>query len=234
MTDSRATRLPLFGRRREFLVSGATQLRLGLSAAGLATVLLVPLNLALEAATRAGTEALLVDAPGLARPLEERDRWQARLVLGGSVLFVLGVFVLGVLEGHRTAGAARRLARSADALADGRLDTRVRLRRGDALVGLADRFNAMAATLAAGAAQDERDLEVAATEIERLGASPGATAIAAHLREIAARRRPPGVPSAGAPQPASAGSSSPASANPLARSTHASHARHGRPSSRGS
>jgi methyl-accepting chemotaxis protein len=196
MTHSSATRLPLFGRRREFLVSRATQLRLGLSAAGLAILLLVPLNLVLDAATRAGTEALLVDAPGLARPLEERDRWQARLVLGGSVIFVLGVFVLGVLESHRTAGAARSLARSADALADGRLDTRVRLRRGDALVGLADRFNEMAATLATCAAQDERDLEVAATEVERLGASPGASAVAARLREIAARRRPPGVPSA--------------------------------------
>ena len=188
MTDTTATRLPLFGRRREFLVSRALQLRLGLAAAGLALVLLVPLNVALDAATRASTEALLVDAPGLARPLEARDRWQARLVLGGSIVLVLGVFVLGVLEGHRTAGAERKLAWTAVALGEGRLDARVKLRRGDALLGLADRFNDMAVELCRRAADDERELEGVAQSIEQLSA-PDAPAVAARVREIVARRR---------------------------------------------
>jgi methyl-accepting chemotaxis protein len=205
----------VLGRRRAFLVSRALQLRLGLAAAALAILLLVPLNLALDAATRASSQSLAADAPALARPLEERDRWQSRLVLGGSIILALSVFVLGVLEGHRTAGAERKIAQAADAVADGRLDARVRLRRGDALHALADRFNGMATALARRAEEDERELERAAWEIERL-ASPHSDALAARLRAIAQR--------------SSAGSGTPASANPLARSTQASHALHGRPS----
>jgi len=193
-TASDSTSLPLFGRRREFLLSRGFQLRLSLWAAGLAVLLLVPLNLALAAATSASTERILVDAPELARPLEARDRLQARLVLVGSVVFVLGVFLLGVLEGHRTAGAARKLGRSAEQLGQGRFDARVTLRRGDSLLDLAARFNEMAGELRRRAAEDEQDLEHAAAEIERLDESDRAREVVVRLRAIATRRRDPAPP----------------------------------------
>jgi len=193
-TASDTPDLPLFGRRRAFLLSRDSQLRLSVWAAGLAVLLLVPLNLALGAATSASTEQILAEAPELARSLQARDRLQGRLVLGGSVAFVLGVFLLGVLESHRTAGAAFRLGRSAEQLGQGRLEARVTLRRGDSLLDLATRFNEMAGELAKRAAEEERELANAADELERLDGSSRAREVASRLRALAARRREPSLP----------------------------------------
>ena len=184
-----STGLPLLGRRRSFLLSRGLQLRLGLAAAFLASVLLVPLNAALYVATASSTEAIVAEAPELAPPLEGRDRLQTRIVALGSIGFVLGVFVLGVLEGHRTAGAAFTLGRTVERVGLGQLDARVTLRRGDSLSELARRFNDMASELARRADEDERDLTRAADEIDRLADSPAAREIAGRLREIASRHR---------------------------------------------
>jgi len=55
--------------------------------------------------------------------------------------------LVGVLESHRTAGAAYAIRRAVDAIRDGRLDTRVRLRRGDHLQDLAKSINLLAETI---------------------------------------------------------------------------------------
>jgi len=183
--------VPLLGRRRAFLLSSRSQLRLSLWAVGLALLLLVPLNVALYVASVESTERILVDVPDLAESLRTRDRLQAYLVLGGSIVFLLGVFTLGILESHRTAGAARKLTRATSEFGRGRFGTRVALRRGDCLVDLAARFNEMAGEISRRAADDRQDLERIAAEVERLGAAGPAPDLAARIRAVAQRRTDP-------------------------------------------
>jgi signal transduction histidine kinase len=65
----------------------------------------------------------------------------------GSVVFVAGVIAVGVLESHRTAGAAYAIRRSVDQIRAGQSGVRVRLRRGDHLQALAASVNQLAESL---------------------------------------------------------------------------------------
>ncbi len=183
--------VPILGRRRAFWLSGRSQLRLSLWGMALAVLLLVPLNLVLHVATVASSERVLLEAPDLADSLRARDRLQASLVLGGSVVLVLGVFVLGILESHRTAGAARRLERSAAEVGRGRFDSRITLRRGDVLRDLAARFNDMVRDLGQRQAADRQALERIADEIERLEPPEQARRLATRVRTVVAERSDP-------------------------------------------
>jgi hypothetical protein len=183
---------PVLGRRREFLLCRRSQLRLGLWGVALATLLLVPLNVVLHLATLEASARLVDQAPELAASLRSRDLLQAKLVLGGSVLLLLGVFAVGILEGHRTAGAALRIGRLAEEVGRGRFDTRVALRRGDLLHDLANRFNEMAGALAERRERDGGELERIAGAVGRLGPPDAARGLATRIREIAAPPADPG------------------------------------------
>jgi signal transduction histidine kinase len=69
------------------------------------------------------------------------------LILLGSAVFVAGVIAIGVLESHRTAGAAYAIRRSIDQIREGQTGVRVKLRRGDHLQELAKALNQLAETL---------------------------------------------------------------------------------------
>jgi signal transduction histidine kinase len=116
-------------------------MRAGVVVGAVAVVLLALLNLSLLVQTRA---AGTVATPSMHRLLAETDRTSWALVLVGSVVFLGGVILVGVLESHRTAGAAYAIRRAVDALRDGRSDVRVRLRRGDHLQDLANSINRLA------------------------------------------------------------------------------------------
>jgi signal transduction histidine kinase len=66
------------------------------------------------------------------------------LLLGGSAVLIGGIVLVGVVESHRTAGAAFAIRRTVDALTAGTRGARVRLRRGDHLQELAAAINRLA------------------------------------------------------------------------------------------
>ena len=79
--------------------------------------------------------------------LAVQDTTSWALLFVGSAVFLGGVILVGVLESHRTAGAAYAIRRAVDAIRDGRPDIRVRLRRGDHLQELATSVNQLAETI---------------------------------------------------------------------------------------
>ena len=112
-------------RRRRYVVDARSQLRAGILVGFLTLALLVLLNVSIFT----GHEA-------------DRSSWV--LLLTGSVVFFTGIVAIGVLETHRTAGAAFAIRRTIDALRDGQRGARVRLRRSDHLQELGEAVNALA------------------------------------------------------------------------------------------
>jgi len=133
-------------RRRQLIVDSRYQLRGGLFVGLVALVLLILLNASMVLPQRAtnGSQARVGSHDAAAA-------WS--LVLLGSAVLVGGVALIGVLESHRTAGAAYAIRRAVDAIAEGRRDVRVRLRRGDHLQQLASSINRLAETIDAERSQ---------------------------------------------------------------------------------
>jgi signal transduction histidine kinase len=127
------------------VVDARYQLRAGVLVGAVAIVLLVLLDasLILQDRATAATAATAV------RPilLAGQDRASWALLLSGSAVFLGGVILVGVLESHRTAGAAYAIRRAVDAIHDGQSEVRVRLRRGDHLQDLARSVNQLAETI---------------------------------------------------------------------------------------
>ncbi len=126
-------------RRRRLLVDPRYQLRAGILVGGVAVVLLVLLNAALLAQSR-------TSVPSPSSPAAE-DWTSWILLLVGSAVFLVGVVLIGVLESHRTAGAAYAIRRAVEAIREGRREIRIRLRRGDHLQDLAKAINELAETI---------------------------------------------------------------------------------------
>lgn len=176
-------RVPLLWRRRRFVVDPRPQLRASAMVGGLVLLLLVLLDASLMLAGAQRREAALQVAPELGELLRAQDRVEVALLAAISIVFLIGVLVVGLLETHRTAGAAYALARALDRLAEGRLSARVRLRKGDNLQAIADAFNRAASRLEANARAE-------ADELDRIASLPGAPAdVAAQVRALAARKR---------------------------------------------
>ena len=176
-------------RRRRFVVDGGYQYRAAFLAVAVALLLLLMLNLSLVFSTREGSRAAVDLAPELRSMIEAQDRIQIGLVATGSLVFLVGVFLVSILETHRTAGAAFKISRSLDRLREGRLDTRLRLRRGDNLQEIAASVNAMAGALQERAWQDVEWLEGAADRLESESSIPAAGELAREMRTRAAARR---------------------------------------------
>ena len=177
-------------RRRRFVVDGGYQYRAAFLAVAVALLLLIILNLSLVFSAREGSRNVKAIAPELREMIEAQDRVQIGLVATGSLVFLVGVFLVSILETHRTAGAAFKIGRSLDRLREGRLDTRLRLRRGDNLQELAASVNAMAGSMQERAWQDVELIEAVAARLEQNAGEAGVAAEAAReLRGHAARRR---------------------------------------------
>jgi len=134
-------------RRRQVLVDPRYQLRAGVLVGIVALVLLVLLNTALLVPHRT--------TPGVAARsvFAGQDATSWVLVLTGSAVLLIGVILIGVVESHRTAGAAYAIRRAVEAIREGRTEIRIRLRRGDHLQELASAINRLAETIDAERAQ---------------------------------------------------------------------------------
>lgn len=159
-------------RRRRFLVDPGHQVRVGIAAVGITLVLLLLLDASLLVGGREG--------PGAGA----RGGLDAVLVAAGSLVFLAGVFVVSILETHRTAGAARSLRTTMDRFREGDLRVRARLRRGDHLQEVAGAFNALAGTLHERSRTETARLETIAS---LLATDPGEAERL--LRDFIAERR---------------------------------------------
>jgi methyl-accepting chemotaxis protein len=102
----------------------------------------------------------------------------------GSLVLLVGVFAVTIFETHRTAGAAIGITRRLRQVAEGNLDARLALRRGDSLRDLEEPFNDMVSAL--------RDRAVSqADELDRLAAQIGGdSSVGNQLRDLAQQMRP--------------------------------------------
>ena len=103
--------LRILGLRRRFLLDRRSQIRAGLLTTGTNFVLLLLLNLSLYSSREQSAAALIAEAPELAPMLRSQNLLELVLVLASSIVFLAGVFVVTVLETHKTAGAAFNLRR---------------------------------------------------------------------------------------------------------------------------
>ncbi len=137
---------PFGWRRRQFVVDSRYQLRAGVLVGLVAIILLVLLNASLILPRPTAATAPTV-ATSARPPFQASDRSSIALVLLGSAVFLGGVIVVGLMESHRTAGAAFAIRRVVDGLREGQSQVRVRLRRGDHLQDLARSINQLAETI---------------------------------------------------------------------------------------
>jgi methyl-accepting chemotaxis protein len=171
-----AGRAPLLGRRRSFVVDKRHQLRAGLLTVTVVLVLLVFVNLLLYSTALSRSADLPHAAPELAEVLRAQGRVELLFVVLASVVFLIGVFVISILETHRTAGAAFNTGRRLREIASGRYSVRLKLRRGDNLRELEEAFNRMGHALRN---RTRDDIEM----LDRLAARAGALERSGELRD---------------------------------------------------
>jgi len=188
-TTASITTPGLLGRRRQFFFNRPHQLRATLLTAAAVLVLLVVLNLVLYSIAVSSTNQVLSDSPELAQLIKSQARLQLLLILLASVVFLAGVFVVSVLESHRTAGAAAKLARQMSRVEKGRYNTQLELRREDHLREVETAFNQMTRALRDRVWHEVESLERLADQARSLTTDDDARRIAAEIRELASRMR---------------------------------------------
>ena len=182
-------RQPILGQRKRFLVHRPTQLRAALIVSGVALLLVALLNFGLHAARTQATAAISKDAPELVSMLEAQNHFELILGIGASLVFLAGIFVVTILETHKTAGAALHIGREMERVRDGLYGIRVQLRRGDNLHDIETVFNDMSQVLADRAVLDVQELEHAASVADRISTPMEAHDLAGTLRDMADERR---------------------------------------------
>ena len=179
----------LLGRRRQFFLNRPHQLRATLLTAALVIVLLVILNLVLYSISVSGANQILSDSPEVAQLVKSQARLQLMLILLASVVFIAGVFVISVVEGHRTAGVAAKLSRYMGLVEKARYNTQLQLRHEDHLQEVQTAFNQMTRALRDRTWHEVETLERLADQTRHLTTQEDADTIADEIRELATRMR---------------------------------------------
>jgi methyl-accepting chemotaxis protein len=138
-----------FGRRRRILINLRYQLKTAMVGTigmgflvGLMILILYRINVQ-------NTRDLLEVAPFLKDSLAARDRNQLLVMLAGGLVFVAGVFLVEILESHKTAGVIHNVRRRLEEVRSGRFNARVKLRKHDNFPELAESFNDMVSVIRA-------------------------------------------------------------------------------------
>ena len=176
-------------RRKRLLVNRRYQLKIALLAVSLVLALVVLLNFSLFSSAMRETEVALSIAPQFENYLKAQDRAQFMLILLASLIFVIGVFLVSLLETHKTAGAAVNIGNRMQEIRTGNYRARVQLRKDDHLAELERAFNGMAESLGDQAWQEIVILEQLAARLEEAGSQHVPEDIPATVRKLAATRR---------------------------------------------
>ena len=172
----------LLGQRRSFLINKRYQLKASVLTGTVVLILLVFINLILYSASVRSSAEILAQAPEFADIIRAQDQAQFYLILLASLVFLVGVFVVSILETHKTAGAAFNLGRRMGELRDGNYRSTLALRRGDHLLELEYAFNRLSRSLRE---RTWEDLE----ELESITADADSSEISARLTTLARRIR---------------------------------------------
>ncbi len=184
MSDATARSRGLLGKRRDFLVNKRYQLRSGFLTAAVVLVLLILINLTVYTIAMHNAEKILADAPQLAPLVKAHDRLELFLIAVISLIYLAGVFIVTILETHRTSGAALSLTRRMGEIRRGRYRTRVKLRKGDNLRELEEAFNEMSRSLEE---RSWREIEILTDLAEQADRVDGA--LSTRLRQLAEDKR---------------------------------------------
>ena len=171
--------------RRTYLIDKKGQLKTTIKVAGLVAFLLLALNLILVGINKGETSKIIAVNPDLAPHMAATDRSGSIVIASGSLFLLFLVVVRTVVETHRTSGAAFNIKRCLGRVADGDLNTVLKLRPKDNLMELQEPFNRMTASLRKRASEEQKLLNDISSKIEEYG-HPEEAKI---LRDLAKSRR---------------------------------------------
>jgi methyl-accepting chemotaxis protein len=175
--------------RRQYVVNREKQLRSAFLVVVVVLLLLVPLNYSLHTVRQQETATITAANPELRPLMESRDRIELVVGLLASLVIMAGVFVLTIIETHRTSGAAFAIRRRIDLVREGRFDAQLHLRGSDNLRELEAPFNAMVEALRGRASEEADALEEIADQVAGIIVPQEAHGLAVRLRQLARRRR---------------------------------------------
>lgn len=178
-----------FSPRRQYVINREKQLRSALLVVVVVLLLLVPLNYSLHTVRQQETATITAANPELHALMASRDRIELVVGLLASLVIMAGVFVLTIIETHRTSGAAFAIRRRIDLVREGRLDAHLHLRGSDNLRELEAPFNAMVEALRSRAREEAGALEEIADQVAGIIVPQEAHSLATRLRQLARRRR---------------------------------------------
>ena len=177
----------LMGRRRALIVDWRYQRRV----AGIATALVGAGCLALAGSLHveiAAVRRAVASDPVLHRALDAGLALPTLALVSAGLVLCACVFVMMLVETHRTAGAAFALKRALAAMAEGRYGTRAELRRGDQLRDLKASIDELGRSLTRRAELDAQALDVLAERLDEAKAEEMG-ALASEVRTLAQRTR---------------------------------------------
>ncbi len=175
--------------RRQYLINRKRQMRSALLLVVVVLLLLLPLNYSLHTVRQQESVTIQSSNPELGPVMQTRDRTELIVGVIASVIILAGVFILTIIETHRTAGAAFAIVRRADEIREGQYGTRLTLRGGDNLQEIEGPFNAMIEALRDRSIGEAETLERFAEKAEAIVVPSEAAALAQKLRRMARRKR---------------------------------------------
>jgi len=178
----------VFGRRRRIVVDPRYQRRIAGVATGLVAGGFAAFAGALHLEVAAVRRAVAGD-PILTEALDHGLALPTVLLVAFGVVLCISVFVLMLVETHRTAGAALSLRRTLLAMAEGRYGARAELRRGDHMGELKLAMDELGQSLARRGELDAQALEALAERLEAAKDAGDATTLAGEVRDLAQRSR---------------------------------------------
>jgi len=168
-------------RRRRYWIDARYQKAGTVIAFGGALAFTVAFNLLMHTIFRNGAARLIELAPETTTIIQQTSRAFSAASLFASLVFVIGVAMLGVGLTHRTAGPAVKLQKHMQRVIDGEINHKVTLRKNDNLQPLADTFNRMLQALQERTTQEIGSLRDLAARCEAAG-GPECKAIADQLQ----------------------------------------------------
>jgi hypothetical protein len=119
--------------------------------------------------------------PALEQMVRGQDRTESLLILAAVLIYGLGVYLVTLLESHRTAGFLYRINRRMEEMCEGRYGGQVTPRKDDNFTYLAGSLNTLSRSLKTATEEDLAVLDEIRQAVDATAAGLGAAA--GHTRE---------------------------------------------------